>query len=160
MGIKTRTMRKKTRAKKKRNKKRPSSVAEPKCGLCGKRGKLTKTPCCGNWICDDYDNYQLFSFARNSCYRNHDHYTVCAVHCQEEHEGDDWRTCTECREYFDKLENYAWAATNEYNFVKLKNPPEYEPTHCAECNAVIRLNEEAYSIKGGGRYLCSLSASI
>jgi hypothetical protein len=28
---------------------------KPRCGLCGKTGRLTRTPCCGNWICDDAD---------------------------------------------------------------------------------------------------------
>ena len=100
---------------------------EPRCGLCGKTGKLTKTPCCGNWICDDADQYQMFSYARNSCYRNHDRYTVCGVHHHEEHEGD-WLTCEECKDHFDKVEHYVWSATNEYNFVRLENPPAYEPT--------------------------------
>jgi hypothetical protein len=127
---------------------------DKRCGLCGKTGKLTKTPCCGNWICDDEDQYQLFSYARSSCYRNHDHYTVCAVHCHEEHEGPDWRTCEECKEYFDKVENYVWSATNEHNFVKLENPPEYEPTRCSKCNSIIKLGDEPYSMKGG-EYYCS-----
>ena len=38
----------------------------PRCGLCGKRGGLIQTECCGQWICDDEDNYVLFSYARNS----------------------------------------------------------------------------------------------
>jgi hypothetical protein len=25
----------------------------PRCELCGKTKNLTKTACCGNWICDD-----------------------------------------------------------------------------------------------------------
>jgi late competence protein required for DNA uptake (superfamily II DNA/RNA helicase) len=48
---------------------------------------------------------------------------------------------------------YVWYGTNEYNFVKLQNPPEFEPTRCAKCNAVIKLSEDAYSIKGG-KYYC------
>lgn len=130
----------------------PQDHQSKKCGLCGKHGKLTKTDCCGNWICDDEDQYQLFSYARNSCSRNHRRYTVCAVHFQEEHEGPDWRTCEECKGYFAKLEDYVWSATNEYNFVKLENPPAYEPTRCAKCNAIIKLAEEPHSIKGGSYY--------
>ena len=37
--------------------KTPAPKAKPRCGLCGKRGNLTKTECCGQWICDDEDNY-------------------------------------------------------------------------------------------------------
>lgn len=41
------------------------SVKEkPRCGLCGKTRNLTKTECCGNWICDDYDKYVLFPMPR------------------------------------------------------------------------------------------------
>ena len=36
------------------------------------RATRTDTPCCNNWICDDEDQYVLFSYAHNSCYRNHD----------------------------------------------------------------------------------------
>lgn len=60
-----------------------------KCGLCGKTKKLTKTECCGQWICDDEDEYVMFSYARNSCYRNHPRYTLCALHRAEKHEGDE-----------------------------------------------------------------------
>jgi len=59
-----------------------------KCGLCGKTKKLMKTECCDNWICDDYDQYVMFSFARNSCARNHDRYTLCGYHYHEGHQGD------------------------------------------------------------------------
>jgi hypothetical protein len=39
----------------------------PRCGVCGKTGKLKKSSCCGQWICDDEDKYVIFSYARNSC---------------------------------------------------------------------------------------------
>ena len=48
---------------------------------------------------------------------------------------------------------YVWFGTNEYNFVKLENPPEYKPTKCAKCRRVIRLGEDGYSMKGG-KYYC------
>ena len=34
---------------------------------------------------------------------------------------------------------YVDYGTNEYNFVKLKNPPKFNPTRCAKCKAVISL---------------------
>jgi len=64
----------------------------PRCGLCGKTGTLIKTDCCGNWICDDEHKYVLFSYARNSCHRNHSRYTLCAYHHNEGHAGD-WKDC-------------------------------------------------------------------
>ena len=40
---------------------RQSDTKAPACGLCGKTKKLTKTECCGNWICDDEHKYVVFS---------------------------------------------------------------------------------------------------
>ena len=69
---------------------------KPCCGLCGKVGKVRKTDCCRNWICDDHDKYVPFSYSRNSCNRNHDRYTLCGSHYNEEHAGH-WKDCDECR---------------------------------------------------------------
>jgi len=128
-----------------------AASSEPRCGLCGKSGKLTKTECCGQWICDDEDTYKLFSFARNSCSRNHRRLTLCGFHYSEEHTGR-WQDCQECRDAFE-TEMYVWYGTNEYNFDKLPNPPSYEPTHCSQCGRVIVLSQEAYTTKGG-EYWC------
>ena len=129
----------------------------PACGLCGRTEKLTKTPCCDNWICDDEDEYVIFSYARNSCFRNHTRYTLCAYHHNEGHKGD-WRECKECEASF-KTELYAHYGTNEYNFVRLENPPEFEPTRCAKCNRVISLTEDGYSMRGG-EYICMRCSGI
>jgi hypothetical protein len=86
-----------------------------------------KTECCGQWICDDEDKYVLFSYERNSCYRNHRRYTLCAFHHDEEHKGN-WKDCVECRNAFE-TEIYVFYGTNEFNFEKLENPPAYLPTH-------------------------------
>ena len=59
--------------------KKKSIKDKPSCGLCGKKTKLIQTECCGNWICDDADKYVMFSYARNSCYRNHDRYILDKV---------------------------------------------------------------------------------
>ena len=127
------------------------ALGTPRCGLCGETGNLTKTPCCDNWICDDEDQYVIFSYARNSCSRNHDRYTLCSHHYNEGHDGA-WRECEECKDDFE-TEMYVYYGTNEYNFVKLEDPPKYKPTRCAKCKAVIRLGEDGYSIKGG-EYFC------
>src|SRR5687768_6284271 len=87
------------------------------CGLCGEAtNQLTRTECCGNLICDDLDQYVAFSYARNSCYRNHDNQSLCAFHHHEEH-GGDWKDCSKCRDEFEP-EMYAWYVTNPYNFEK------------------------------------------
>jgi hypothetical protein len=112
-----------------------------------------QTQCCGNWICNDHDKYVLFSYARNSCARNHDRFTLCGYHYHEGHAGE-WKTCPRCRADFEhELEMYVWYGTNEYNFEKLPNPPAYKPTHCATCGLVIKLGEDGYS-HGPKGYQC------
>ncbi|MDB5351819.1 MAG: hypothetical protein JWN86_3066 [Planctomycetota bacterium] len=123
----------------------------PRCGLCGKTTNLTKTECCDHWICDDEENYVIFSYARNSCHRNHSRYTLCASHHEEGHEGR-WQDCARCRAAFEP-EIYVYYGTNEYNFDKLENPPAYEPTTCRKCGKVIRLGEGGYSQSSEG-YAC------
>lgn len=115
------------------------------CGLCGKGKSITKTECCNNWICDDEDKYVLFSYARNSCSRNHRRFTLCGSHAVEEHMGV-WKNCKKCLQSLGhELEMYVWYGTNEYNFTKLKNPPAYKPTHCAKCRKIISLSDGGYS---------------
>jgi len=121
------------------------------CVLCGKSENLTRTECCGALICDDESDYVLFSYAHNSCHRNHSRYTLCASHYNEQHEGE-WQQCEECRQG-SETEMYVWYGTNEYNFVKLENPPEFKPTKCAKCKRVIKMGEGGYSMKGG-EYFC------
>jgi hypothetical protein len=131
---------------------RQSSDPSRRCGLCGSTTKpLTRTPCCGNWICDDEDQYVLFSYAANSCHRNHGRYTLCSYHYNERHTGR-WQDCKKCREGFE-TEIYVWYGTNEYNFEKLENLPAFEPTHCAECGRVIHLGTDGYSMSEG-KYYC------
>lgn len=125
----------------------------PACGLCGRKTNLTRTECCGQWICDDEDQYVPFSYARNSCYRNHRRYTLCGYHHAERHEGN-WKDCRQCREDFsDELEMYVEYGTNEYNFEKLPNPPKFEPTYCSQCGKRIILAEGGYSVQGN-TYTC------
>lgn len=100
------------------------------CGLCGKTKNLTKTPCCDNWICDDAHKYVAFSYARNSCYRNHDRYTLCSYHNHEKHQGN-WQNCKKCKDEF-QIENYVDYGTNDFNFEKLVNPAKI-CIKCASC---------------------------
>ena len=130
-----------------------SQARQRGCGLCGSSTPpLTRTPCCGNWICDDEDTYVLFSYERNSCSRNHGRYTLCSYHYNEEHAGR-WQDCARCREAFE-TEIYVYYGTNEYNFDKLVDPPSYEPTLCADCGRVIRLGYDGYMISSGRTYRC------
>ncbi len=129
-----------------RNTKQASAKPVARCGLCGKTKNLTKTECCGNWICDDEHNYQLFSYARNSCSRNHRRYTLCGYHFNEGHQGN-WKDCPKCRESFE-TEMYVYYGTNEYNFEVLPNPPAYDPTKCSDCGKVIVLGDGGYSTRG------------
>lgn len=123
----------------------------PRCGLCGKTTNLTRTECCNQWICDDEDQYVMFSYARNSCHRNHNRYTLCAHHFNEGHPGH-WQDCAECREEF-PTEMYVYYGTNEYNFEKLKDPPKFEPTRCAACNKIIDLGNDGY-VMSADDYFC------
>lgn len=123
-----------------------------RCGLCGKRKRLTRTECCGQPICDDESSYVMFSYARNSCSRNHRRFTLCGIHHTEGHEGA-WQTCRQCRNHPAELEIYVYYGTNEYNFEKLENPPAYEPTHCGRCGRVIALGTDGYQTGPGG-YRC------
>src|SRR5262245_30847592 len=134
-----------------RTKAKPAASKDtPRCGLCGKRRKLTRTECCGQWICDDEDSYVLFSYAHNSCSRNHRRYTLCGFHSVEAHTGS-WQDCKACRRDIEP-ELYAYFATNDYNFEKLANPPAYEPTHCARCNKVIKLVSDRYTVSKDGTF--------
>ena len=144
-------MARKQKGRKAKAKRKVRSAAGRRCGLCGKTGKLTRTECCGQWICDDEDEYVLFSYARNSCYRNHRRYTLCGYHHTEDHPGR-WQDCPKCKDDIE-TEMYVWYGTNEYNFEKLEDPPEYEPTTCSKCGRVIVLTEGGYSCRGD-EYLC------
>lgn len=144
--------------KKKASKTSKSRAANPsskkparRCGLCGKTKNLTKTECCGNWICDNEQEYVMFSYARNSCSRNHSRYTLCGFHFNEGHAGD-WKDCPKCRDSFE-TEMCVYYGTNEYNFEVLPDPPDYEPTKCAECGLVIVLGDGGYSQRGD-QYWC------
>ena len=134
-----------------------TQTEQRRCGICGSTTKpLTRTDCCGNWICDDEEDYVMFSYAHNSCHRNHDRYTLCSYHYHEGHAGR-WQDCAKCRESFE-TEIYVYYGTNEYNFEKLENPPAYEPTHCAQCGKVISLGYDGY-MQSGDKYYCQKCAN-
>lgn len=122
----------------------------PRCGLCGAVGRLRRTECCGNLICDDWEKYVLFSFAPTSCSRNHDRQTLCGYHHNEGHSGK-WKDCPACRDGIDDTELYVHFGTNEFNFERLTVIPEFEPSRCSECGRRIFLGLESYTAKGDDR---------
>ena len=137
--------------------KKTAAKAKRRCGLCGKAGKLTRTECWGQWICDDEANYVLFSYARTSCSRNHRRFTLCGYHSGEGHEGK-WQDCPKCRDDIE-TELYVYYGTNEYNFEKLANPPSFEPTKCDKCGKVINLGTDGYSMRGAKKF-CSRCSGL
>ncbi|GAQ84877.1 hypothetical protein KFL_002100070 [Klebsormidium nitens] len=132
-----------------------------KCGLCGNRERpLTKTKCCNHWICDDAREYQLFSYDKNCCYRNHKRYTLCASHHDEGH-GGDWRTCQTCKDYFQDPWEWWWRGRNfddfrsQYNFEVLPDTiPKPPMPRCSDCNRGIDTRLEAHSLGRTG-ILCT-----
>jgi len=105
-------------------------IKKKSCGLCGATKNLTKTKCCNNFICDDEDKYVLFSFATNSCHRNHRRYTLCSTHYYSNHKGK-WQECKKCKDEY-SIENYVYFATNDFNFEKLPNAPKIT-IRCINC---------------------------
>ncbi len=79
-------------------------------------------------------------------------FTLCGYHHNEGHFGD-WQTCSDCRTSFE-TEMYVWYGTNEYNFERLSNPPEYEPALCARCRTRISLAHDAHTRMPNGERLC------
>ena len=127
-------------------------LEKKQCGLCGStKKKLIRTECCNNWICDDEDEYELFSYARNSCSRNHRKYTLCGLHHNNEGHSGTWQTCEECKKSCEPAE-YIYCGTNEYNFERLPNSAKMPDLQCVKCSAVIRLGEGEYWKTNQGYY--------
>ena len=124
-----------------------NAIEKTCCGLCGKTENLIKTPCCNNWICDDAHEYVLFSYDTNSCFRNHDRYTLCSYHHKENHQGK-WQNCKQCKEDF-QIEAYVDFGTNAFNFERLKNPPKVE-IRCTNCGFISHTTQDfAYQTSRG-----------
>ena len=99
----------------------------PKCGLCGnRRGPFKLTECCNRLICDDDYSYEMFSYSKIHCARNHARYSLCTQHYNEKHPGK-WQDCKKCKE--DPLSDRIHGGTNHdgavpYEYAwKAGNPP-------------------------------------
>jgi len=126
---------------------------KPRCGLCrNATGPLTRTECCNRLVCDDLSNYELFSYGRNSCRRNHDRYTVCSYHHDRQHGTLDWKNCEQCKsglglyEFVQRGINPK-GASGKYNFGDnvLINPPHVEHPKCSKCNRPIITRDEGFT---------------
>jgi len=137
---------------------------KPKCGICGKTTKLKKTECCGQWICNDWNPGSTLALATNSCSHNHTRLTLCGHHYAFKHPGD-VNTCLLCKNAFEE-ELYAYLKTNEYNFnvngksankklpvLSLQTNSDEAIGKCTQCNKVINLVDDSYTIKGND-YFC------
>ncbi|MCP4473619.1 MAG: hypothetical protein GY821_03440 [Gammaproteobacteria bacterium] len=123
-------------------------MKQPCCGLCGKTDNLTKTPCCDHWVCDE-SNESSFPYGANNCYRNHERYTLCAAHYNEDHQGN-WQACQLCKDDY-AIEDYVEYATNAFNFEPLKNLPEIT-IKCANCDFKSSIMQDFFLQTSKGWY--------
>jgi hypothetical protein len=149
-----------------------SSSPTPHCGLCfSTKGRFVQMDCCGGWVCDTEDQYELGSYDREGqCARNHRYGSICNFHFQEEHDGD-WKECQACIGSFHPYD-YAVKASSikdsrtirRYNFddnvrtdldLTLIDFPK-----CHECNEPVDTTEELTRTLmmrrglGGGKVFC------
>lgn len=126
------------------------------CGICGERNNLVRTSCCGNILCDNQEEYVLFSYSRKFCVRSHDRYTMCSFHKSEGHRSEDWRQCNQCKEQLtsetDKEGRPArvWHSTNGYNFTPMLESDYRKGSMitagCGECGNRVATGFEGYSM--------------
>lgn len=124
---------------------------KPSCGVCGTtKTRIVRTECCGLWLCDNSEEYQLFSYSRAFCARSHSRYTLCGAHYAESHSGD-WRSCATCSSAYDSA-NHMWYAFNGYNFTPGLPQPKGTPWTfpCEVCGVRVAPGFEEYSSGGRG----------
>ncbi len=77
-------------------------IAGEHCRFCGQESvPLVKTECCDQWIC--CDTSYLSIRGGGYCQFEHEHYSICHFHYNEQHE-EAWQECDECREFFDEAQ--------------------------------------------------------
>jgi len=110
------------------------------CKLCSKgwnEVRLRRTSCCKQVVCDNEDEYQMFSYSRKFCNRSHNRYTLCGYHGhdQECKKNKDWRLCAECvksdipASVADKL----WRGLNSYNIYPMLSQDVPKHSLCETC---------------------------
>ena len=115
-----------------------------------------QTECCNRPVCDSSKTEEDTSHILDICSRNHREYTLCGLHIKEHHEETcDWRECSKCKEHLRHLERYVGYGSSRYNFKgDWLDPPTFEPTHCAQCGEMIKLNTVAFIEKADGMIIC------
>ena len=133
------------------------------CGICGSKSNLERTPCCGNWICNNEEEYVMFSYSRQYCNRSHRRYTMCGYHHNEGHDGDDWRTCEECKTGMMDDGARSWYSTNGYNFTPgfFSAYPKGSmiTAECGQCKGRMATGFEGHSYNPGVGTVCMRCAT-
>eukprot|EP01029_Cantina_marsupialis_P004276 TRINITY_DN1430_c0_g4_i1.p1 TRINITY_DN1430_c0_g4~~TRINITY_DN1430_c0_g4_i1.p1 ORF type:complete len:263 (-),score=43.21 TRINITY_DN1430_c0_g4_i1:210-998(-) len=128
------------------------SKGKKACIICGSKRNLTLTECCGMPVCDNEDEYVMFSYSREFCIRNHSRYTLCGFHATEGHDGD-WRECSKC---FDDLrgEAISWYGTNGWNCTPMLEKDikkdDMLSEKCVHCGGRIMTGFEGHSSSRDG----------
>ena len=95
---------------------------KPRAASCSKTGKLRKTQCCGNWVCDDHDKYVPFSYAQKQLQPGIMTTIPSAGIITMKGMEATGKTARNAATYFE-TEMYVWYGTNDYNFEKLETRP-------------------------------------
>eukprot|EP01029_Cantina_marsupialis_P004273 TRINITY_DN1430_c0_g2_i4.p1 TRINITY_DN1430_c0_g2~~TRINITY_DN1430_c0_g2_i4.p1 ORF type:complete len:252 (-),score=47.48 TRINITY_DN1430_c0_g2_i4:595-1350(-) len=129
------------------------SKGEKVCVICGSKRNLTLTGCCGVPVCNNEDEYEMFSRSRDFCIRNHSRYTLCGYHYGEDHDGD-WRECAKCIEEHGCGKAISWYGTNGWNCTPMLEKDikkdDMLTEKCVGCEKRIMTGWEAHSPSVGG----------
>jgi len=117
---------------------------------------LGKTRCCGLTICDNEFEYEMMSYSRDHCIRSHDRYTTCGYHHNNNHPGNDWRTCELCKNDLNNDGNgggggnvRSWYSNNGYNATPAleSDYPQgsFITSQCDNCSGRIATGWEGHS---------------
>jgi hypothetical protein len=143
----------------------PLSAPEPeatlKCFICGAgqdEVKLGFTECCNASVCDNEEEYVMFSYSRDLCKRSHSRYTSCGFHHTEGHEGD-WRVCSKCPNSGEGGNSRSWYATNGFNVTPVLEADIPQGSHitkpCDGCKRRITPGHDGETCHPDGRNTCT-----
>jgi hypothetical protein len=79
----------------------------------------------------------------------------------ENHGETHWRDCGECRATMG-VESYVGQGTSNCNFAEdyWEDVPAFEPTCCAKCGKMVKVNSEGYSTGPKGTYCENCTAGL
>lgn len=119
----------------------PSIDRTDTCKLCSKGWSdvnLRRTNCCKQVVCNNDDEYQMFSYSRKFCNRSHDRYTLCGYHGNERECKNyrDWRLCNECVKCDDpiRVADKLWRGLNAYNIYPMLSKDVPRHSLCDTCS--------------------------